>query len=234
MPITLGVLAAQSKKTPFALTPIYTSTQAYGGNTSASLTFTSIPLGAVASIKDVRYTVVTIGARRSGGSFSYSSVILNGNAMSQVIANGGNNTNSAIYIIDTTAWGNATVSCVVNTTASMAGARITAYNLTNPLSPTAYASFATTGRSGGTQTLSLNIAAGGAAVGVTAIQNDSGLSTSWSGLTQYVGSEGIGESDYASMGYGGSSGFPYPISVTSSDASPQGMRGCSASWAPGT
>lgn len=234
MPLTLGMLAAQSKKTPFALSPIYTSTQSYGGNTSASLTFTGVTLGVIASIKDTRYTVVTIGARRSGGSFSYSSVTLNGSGMTQVIANGGNNTNSAIYILDTTALGNATVSCVVNTTAAMAGARVTAYTLVNPASASAFATLATSGSSSGTQTLSINIPSGGKAVGVTAIQNDTGLSTSWSGLTQYVGSEGIGESDYASMGYGGSFGSPYAMSVTSSDASPQGMRGCSASWQPGT
>ena len=107
------------------------------------------------------------------------------------------------------------------------GAGIAVYRMVNPSSPTPVAT-ASGVDSSGVVTLSLNISSGGAGVGTT--QQDNGGTNTWVGLTEDYEVD-INTTEYFSSAFGTVAGTPRTITATSTDTTPDGMSGCSASWA---
>jgi hypothetical protein len=199
--------------------------------------FTSISLGEDVTGSDVRYTVVVAGTTQGGsiGSFDSgtlagrtASVVGDGSASAEVSDGPSSDSHCVILIADTSGAGTSGVMSITYN-GGCQGVGIAVYSLVNPSSLMASDVTIDGADSSGQENVSLNIPAGGAAVG--GVMCRGGGNYIWTGLNEDQEYD-VQSQEVMGAASGGSGGTPHTVTVQCSDTSPSTMVSVSASWGP--
>lgn len=189
------------------------------GTDLTTYSFTSMTLSAVG------YNVAVVAGQ--GGSSTVSSVTIDGQAAAQVVAVTATNRVLALWVAPSSGNASGTVSVTFGAGQSRAGCAV--FGLTGVGSSTA--SNTTTSNTGNPISASLNVPAGGSAIGAT--YSDGNVNFTWTNLTEYV-DQSI-EAGNVSMGsaYGNFASTQTGLSVSASlDTAPGNQLLVAASWGP--
>jgi hypothetical protein len=209
------------------------------GTTSDATTynFTSISLGEDVTGGDIRYTVVVAGTTQGGSIASYdsgtfagrtASVVSDGSTSAEVSDGPTSDSHCVILIADTSGTGTSgTISITYN--GGCQGVGIAVYKLVNPSSSMAFDVTIDGADSSGQGSISLNIPAGGAAVG--GVMCRGGGTYTWTGLNEDQEYD-VQSQEVMGAASGGSGGTPHLITVQCSESGPSTMVSASASWGP--
>lgn len=188
--------------------------------------FTGLSFGAEATGSNQRYIVLVAQAWRAGLVSVNSATMGDAGSVSRVAnyeLSASTDAGFAMFVGQPTGT-SGDVSFTCSAGATLAGCAI--YRMVNPTSTTPHA-FGGASHSSGVVTLSRNIPAGGAAIGVVGTINAS--TSTWSGLTENEDYQ-IQAGEYFTSAVGGSAGTPHVITCTNADTTPEQMAGLSASW----
>ena len=192
---------------PFSLT--YGSV-ATVDNPSSPHSFTGMTIGAAPTGVETRHVVVTIGMMHNSGAGTVSSVTVGGVSATLVITRGSASAGASvwIYIAEVPTGTTATVTITMSGDTSLGAAT---YILRNRATTTA-----TSSSTAEDPSLNLNIAAGGAAVGVSMVRD--GTVSTWTGLTENFDTD-TRSGEWFSGASGGTPGTPATISISRGSAS---------------
>jgi len=167
-------------------------------------------IGAAPTGVGTRHVVVTIGMMHNSGAGTVSSVTVGGVSATLVITRGANTSGASvwIYIAEVPTGTTATVTITMSGATSLGAAT---YILRNRATTTA-----TSSSTAEDPSLNLNIAAGGAAVGVSMVRD--GTVSTWTGLTENFDTD-TRSNEWFSGASGGTPGTPATISISRGSAS---------------
>ena len=177
---------------------------------SSTHSFTGMTIGAAPTGVETRHIVVSIGMMHNSGAGTVSSVTVGGISATLVVTRGSVSAGASvwIYIAEVPTGATATVTIAMSGATSLGAAT---YILRNRDTTTA-----TVSSTAQSPSLNLNIAAGGAAIGVSMVRD--GTVSTWTGLTENFDTD-TRSGEWFSGASGGTPGTPATISISRGSAS---------------